>query len=172
MKKIIQLLLFMFFTFQVFAQYENDEKLTMLGGFVSSGSEFVFWSDNVYGGNFQLVYDAKKIQEGAIALKAAGIWASGFSGYYAGPNFRVGSRFFGDLDLLLGYSSISNEKLLSTYPKVDKYSGGAFVGNIGFGYRFANNPLLIRFAITSHFPFQNVGINYGYSLQVGYRFKN
>ena len=88
------------------------------------------------------------------------------------PILELEVDFFGDLDLLLGYSSISNEKLLSTYPKVDKYSGGAFAGNVGLGYRFANNPLLIRFAITSHFPFQNVGINYGYSLQVGYRFKN
>ena len=171
MKKIIQLAFMMLFAVHVFAQYENDEKLTILGGMTTSGSEFVFWKYNVYGGNFQLVYDVKKIQEGAIALKASGSWADGFSGYYAGPNFRIGSRFFGDVDLLFGYSSISNEKLLTSYPKIDKYSGGAFVGNLGFGYRFPNNPLLVRLAFLSHFPFQkNVAVNYGYNLQIGYRF--
>ena len=172
MKKVIPLTVFLFFfAIQVFGQHdENREKYTVLGGFISSGSEFVFWSDNVYGGNFQLIYDVLKIDEGAVGLKASGTWADGFSGYYGGANLRMGSRLFGDLDLLLGYSSISNEKLLSTYPKVTNYSGGAFVGNIGFGYRFPNNPLLFRLALTTHFPFKNVGLNYGYNIQIGYRF--
>ena len=171
MKKIIQLVVYLFFTTQVFCQVDaSKERFTALGGLISSGSEFVFWSDNVYGGNFQLVYDVLKIQEGAVALKASGVWASGYNGYYGGANLRIGSRFFGDIDLLLGHSSVSNEKLLSSYPKVDKYSGGAFIGNLGFGYRFPNNPLLVRLALTTHFPFQNEGINYGYNFQIGYRF--
>ena len=171
MKKIIQLAVFLLFAVQVFGQYdENKEKFTILGGVMTSGSEFIFQSDNVYGGNFQIIYDLLKIEEGSIGFKASGAWADGFSGYYGGTNLRIGSRLFGDLDLLLGYSSISNEKLLSTYPKVDKYSGGAFIGNLGFGYRFPDNPLLIRLVLTSHFPFQDAGINYGYNLQIGYRF--
>ena len=170
MKIIVSFGVFMLLASSVFGQYEeNKEKFTILGGLMSSGTEFVFWSDNVYGGNFQIIYDALKIQEGSIGIKASGVWAEGFSGYYGGPNLRIGSKLFLDFDAMFGYSSISNKKLLSTYPKTDHYSGGAFVGNIGFGYRFANNPLLVRFAITSHFPFQNVGINYGYNLQLGYR---
>lgn len=42
------------------AQYDDSEKLSVLAGFVSTGSEFVFWTDNVYGGNLQLLYDVKK----------------------------------------------------------------------------------------------------------------
>ncbi len=37
-----------------FAQYDNSEKLSVLVGFVSSGSEFVFWSDNVTGATSNL----------------------------------------------------------------------------------------------------------------------
>lgn len=171
MKKIIKLSILLLFAARVSGQYdENKEKFTVLGGFVSSGSEFVFWSDNVYGGNLQLGYDVLKIEEGSIGFKASGTWADGFNGYYGGANLRIGTRLFGDLDLLLGHSSISNEKLLSAYPEVTNYSGGAFVGNLGFGYRFPNNPLLFRLAITAHFPFQNAGINYGYNFQIGYRF--
>ena len=171
MKKYIIGSILLLFTAGVFGQYdENREKFTLLGGFISSGSEFVFWSDNVYGGNLQLVYDILKIGEGSIGLKASGAWAEGFGGYYGGASFRIGSRLFGDLDLLVGHSSISNEKLLSGYPGVNKYSGGAFAGNLGFGYRFPNNPFVVRLALTTHFPFKDVGINYGYNFQIGYRF--
>lgn len=169
MKKILLGVLFVLIWAYTNAQYDNSEKLTILGGFTTSGSEFVFWSDNVYGGNVQLLYDIKKIEEGAIGFKASSAWSSGYSGYYGGLNFRVGSRFFGDADLLFGYSSISNKTLLKSYD-TDKFNGGAFVGNIGIGYRFANNPLLIRFAISGHFPFGETALNSSYNFQIGYRF--
>lgn len=154
------------------AQYDNSEKLSVLAGFISTGSEFIFWSDNVYGGNAQLIYDVKKIHEGAIGLKASAGFSNGFQGYYGGANFRVGSRFFADMDLLFGYSSVNNEKLLSTYgANVSEYTGGAFVGNFGFGFRFANNPLFIRFAFGSHFPLGHTGLNTSYNFQLGYRIK-
>lgn len=152
------------------AQYDNSEKLSVLAGFVSTGSEFVFWTDNVYGGNLQLLYDVKKIHEGAIGLKASGSWASGFGGYFGGFNFRVGSRFFLDFDLLYGYSKVTNTKLLSNYnPK--EHSGGALVGNIGFGYRFENNPLFVRLAYGGHFPTGNGGLNTAFNIQLGFRIK-
>lgn len=172
MKKIFTLLLFILMSFVSKAQYDNSEKLSILAGFVSTGSEYMFWSDNVYGGNFQINYDVKKIHEGAIALKASTTLASGFQGYYGGFNGRVGSRFFGDIDLLFGYSSISNIKLLGSYgAHASEYSGGAFVGNIGLGYRFANNPLFIRFAFGSHFALGQTGLNTSYNFQLGYRIK-
>ena len=154
------------------AQYDNSEKLSVLAGFVSTGSEFVFWSDNVYGGNLQLLYDVKKIHEGAIGIKASTALANGHQGYYGGPNFRIGSRFFGDIDLLFGYSSINNEKLLSNYgANVSEYKGAAFVGNIGFGYRFAENPLFVRLAYGGHFPIGHMGLNTAFTFQLGFRIK-
>ena len=105
MKKIIQLAFFLLLTVHAYGQYdENKEKITIISGFLSTGSKFVFSSDNVYGGNFQVVYDVLKIEEGSIGLKASGAWADGFSGYYGGANLRIESRFFGDLDLLFGHS--------------------------------------------------------------------
>ena len=151
------------------AIYDNSEKLSVLVGFTSTGSEFVFWSDNVYGGNLQLVYDIKKIEEGAIGLKGSVALSDGYSGYYGGLNFRIGSRFFGDVDLLFGYSSIKNEKLLTSY-NTDQYNGGAFVGTIGIGYRFAN-PLFVRIAYAGHFPFSSKGLNSTFIFQLGYRIK-
>lgn len=152
------------------AQYDNSEKLSILGGFTSTGSEFVFWTDNVYGGNLQLVYDIKKIHEGAIGVKASGSWASGFGGYFGGLNFRVGSRFFADFDVLFGYSNITNEELLSSYtPK--EHSGAALVSNIGIGFRLAESPLFFRLAFGGHFPSGNPGLNTGFNFQLGYRIK-
>ncbi len=167
MNKIITLL-FLFTTLAVNAQYDNSEKLTILGGFTSTGSEFVFWADNVYGGNVQLLYDVKKIHEGAIGLKASSTFSNGYTGYYGGLNLRIGSRFFGDTDLLFGYSTISNETLLKSYD-TDKFTGGAFVGNIGLGYRLANTPLLFRLAFCTHFPFGESALNTSYNIQIGYR---
>lgn len=163
-------LMLLVFSFQlVYAQYDNSEKLSILGGFTSTGSEFLFWSDNVYGGNLQLLYDIKKIHEGAIGVKAAGSWASGFGGYFGGLNFRVGSRFFADLDVLFGYSKITNEDLLSSYiPK--EHSGTALVSNLGIGFRLAESPLFFRLAYGGHFPSGNSGLNTGFNLQLGYRF--
>ena len=169
MKKIIITIILIHSGLLSFAQYDNSEKLSVLAGFTSTGSEFVFWSDNVYGGNLQLVYDIIKIEEGAIGLKASGAWSSGYQGYYGGLNFRIGSRFFGDLDLLFGYSSIKNEKLLSSYNS-NEYNGGAFVGTIGIGYRFTN-PLYVRIAFAGHFPFSSKGLNSGFVFQLGYRIK-
>ena len=172
MKKVSITIVLIYSSLLTFAQYDNSEKLSILAGFASTGSEFVFWSDNVYGGNFQLVYDVKKIHEGAIGLKASVALSSGYQGYYGGLNFRIGSRFFGDIDLLFGYSSISNEKLLSNYgANVGKYSGGAFVGGIGIGYRFANNPLFVRLGYSSHFPIDHLGLNTAFTFQLGYRIK-
>lgn len=154
------------------AQYDNSEKMSVLAGFVSTGSEFVFWSDNVYGGSLQLNYDVKKIEEGAIALKASTALSGGYQGYYGGANFRVGSRFFGDMDALFGYSSITDSKLLDNYGVgVAEYKGTAFVCNIGIGYRFADNPLFIRFAYGGHFPINQTGLNTDFSLQLGFRIK-
>ena len=170
MKKIITVSILLFSSILTFAQYDNSEKFTILAGFVSTGSEFIIFSDNTYGGNFQLVYDIKKIQEGAIALKASTTLSDGFQGYYGGANFRIGSRFFGDIDLLFGYSSITNESLLSSYGAgIDNYSGSAFVGNIGIGYRFANNPLLLRLVWGGHFPINHMGLNTTFSFQLGFR---
>lgn len=170
-KSIIIASFFLIYTSNIFGQFdENKEKFTLLVGVTSTGSEFVIWQENVYGGNFQFVYDFKKIEEGAIAFKGSFALSDGYSGYYGGANLRIGAMLFADIDLLLGYSSLTNEKLLSGYPGTSKYSGGVFVGNLGFGYRFIDNPLLLRFAINSHFPFSGSGFNYGYNLQVGYRF--
>ena len=149
--------------------YDNSKKFSILGGFTSTGSEFVFWSDNVYGGNVQLLYDFLKIGEGAIGFKVSGARANGFSGYYGGLDFRIGSRFFGDVDLLFGYSSVKNEKLLISY-NTTAFSGGAFVGSLGIGYRFIN-PLFIRLAYAGHFPFGASGLNSGFMFQLGFRFK-
>ena len=171
MNKAIFTAMILVFTFQsLIAQYDNTEKLSILGGFTATGSEFVFYTDNVYGGNLQLVYDVLKIQEGAIGIKASGAWSDGYSGYYGGLNFRVGSRFFGDTDVLYGYSSISNPKLLGSYiPK--EHDGGAFIWNIGIGFRFPSNPFLLRMAFIGHFPIGNKGLNSAFNLQVGYRIK-
>ena len=172
MKSIIITIILVLSSLISLAQYDNSEKLSILGGFVSTGSEYIFWSDNVYGGNLQLVYDVKKIEEGAIALKVSTTLANGFQGYYGGLNLRIGSRFFGDVDLLFGYSSITDEQLLSNYgANIDKYSGASFVGNMGVGYRFANNPLFIRLAYGGHFPISHMGLNTAFSLQLGFRIK-
>lgn len=154
------------------AQYDNSEKISLLAGFVSTGTEYVFWSDNEYGGNFQILYDVKKIHEGAIGLKASTAFLNGYQGYYGGANLRIGSRFFCDADLLVGYSTISNKELLSNYgTRITEYNGSAFVGNIGVGYRFENNPLFIRFAFGSHFPINHQGLNTSYNIQLGFRIK-
>ena len=170
MRKIIIIISFMFSSLLSVAQYDNSEKLSILAGFISTGSEFIFWSDNVYGGNLQVNYDVKKIDEGAIALKVSTALSNGYQGYYGGLNFRMGSRFFGDVDLLFGHSSITNEKLLSTYGTgINEFSGGAFIGNIGIGFRFANNPLFVRMAYGGHFPMNHMGLNNAFSFQLGYR---
>jgi len=172
MKRIFIVLFLVVSNLGVQAQYDNSEKLSVLAGFISTGSEYIFWSDNVYGGNVQLIYDVKKIHEGAIGLKASTGFSNGFQGYYGGGNFRIGSRFFGDMDLLFGYSSISNEKLLSSYGVgVSEYNGGAFVGNIGLGYRFVNSPLFVRLAYGGHFPINHMGLNSSFNLQLGFRIK-
>lgn len=169
MRKLLIVLLFIIPNLIANAQYDNSEKLSVLAGFVSTGSEYVFWSDNVYGGSFQLVYDVKKNEEGAIGLKASTALSNGFQGYYGGPNFRIGSRFFADLDLLVGYSSIDNEKLLSNYgANISEYNGGAFVGNFGIGYRF-ENPLFVRFVYGFHTPLGHTGLNTAFSMQLGFR---
>ncbi|MCF6357297.1 MAG: hypothetical protein L3J54_05765 [Draconibacterium sp.] len=172
MRRISIVLILIYSSLQSFSQYDNSEKLSVLAGFTSTGSEFVFWSDNVYGGSFQLIYDVKKIEEGAIGLKVSTALSNGYQGYYGGPNFRIGSRFFADVDLLFGYSSIDNEKLLENYgANVSKFNGGAFVGNIGIGYRFANNPLFVRFSYGAHSPLSQSGLNTAFSMQLGFRIK-
>ena len=170
MRSLVIFVFSILFSLTISAQYDNSEKISILGGFTSSGSEFVFWTDNAYGGNVQLVYDVLKIHEGAIGVKASGSWASGFGGYFGGLNFRVGSRFFLDFDLLYGYSKVTNSKLLSSY-NTKEHSGGALVGNIGLGYRFENNPLFVRLAYGGHFPTGNRGLNTGFNIQLGYRIK-
>ena len=169
MKKITITLALASFCYLAVAQYDNSEKISVLVGFTSTGSEFVFWSDNVYGGNLQLVYDFKKIEEGAIGLKGSAALSDGYNGFYGGLNGRIGSRFFGDMDVLVGYSSIKNEKLLSSY-NTNKYSGGAFVWDIGIGYRFIN-PLFVRLAFAAHTPINHTGLNTAYIVQLGYRIK-
>lgn len=172
MRKLFVVLLFILPNLIANAQYDNSEKLSVLAGFVSTGSEYVFWSDNVYGGSLQLVYDVKKIEEGAIGLKASTALSGGYQGYYGGLNTRIGSRFFLDFDLLFGYSSIDNEDLLSNYGVgVTEYKGAAFVGNIGIGYRFESNPLFFRLAYGGHTPIGNSGLNTAFSIQLGFRLK-
>lgn len=172
MKRATTTLLFISLCTFLLAQYDNSEKLSLLAGFTSTGSEFVFWSDNVYGGNLQLIYDVKKIEEGAIGLKGSAALSEGYNGFYGGLNGRIGSRFFGDMNALFGYSSITNEKLLSNYgADVDKYSGAAFVGDLGIGFRFASNPLFVRMAFAAHVPIGHTGLNTAFVLQLGYRLK-
>ena len=75
------------------------------------------------------------------------------------------------MDVLFGYSSIKNEKLLSNYgADVDKYSGAAFVWDIGIGYRFIN-PLFVRLAFAAHVPIGHTGLNTAYIIQLGYRIR-
>ncbi len=172
MKKIVATMFLVSFCYMAFAQYDNSEKVSLLAGFTSTGSEFVFWQDNVYGGNIQLIYDVKKIEEGAIGIKLTTELADGYNGYYGGLNFRIGSRFFGDMDLLFGHSSLTNEKLLSNYgANVTEYSGAGFIWDIGIGYRFASNPLFIRMAYSAHTPMGHAGLNTIYSIQLGFRIK-
>lgn len=171
--KTLVLNILLFSSYLSYSQFEeNNEKFTVLGGVTSTGSEFIIWSDNIYGGNVQFIYDVKKIEEGAIALKGSYSWADGFNGYYGGANIRIGSVLFADFDFLVGHSSVKNPELLKSYVDLsaDEYKGPAFVGNIGFGYRFPTNPLLLRFSFNTHFPFNERGLNSGYNLQVGYRF--
>lgn len=170
MKKITITLALITFCHLAMAQYDNSEKISILAGFTSTGSEFVFWSDNVYGGNLQLVYDVKKIEEGAIGLKGSAALSEGYSGFYGGLNGRIGSRFFGDMDALFGYSSIENEKLLTSYG-TNQYSGAAFVWDMGIGFRFASNPLFVRMAFAAHVPIGHTGLNTAYIIQLGYRIK-
>ena len=87
MKKLIITTLCVIYATQAFGQFdENREKFTLLAGITSTGSEFVIWSDNVYGGNAQFIYDFIKIEEGAIAFKGSFALSDGFIGYYGGAN--------------------------------------------------------------------------------------
>ena len=97
----------------LFGQQEKRE-ITILGGFATTGSEFIFWEDNTYGGNVQVIYELTKFAAGfsAVGFKASGMFADGMTGGYGGLNIRIDEPFFFDLDALLGYSSISNPDLL------------------------------------------------------------
>ena len=144
-----------------------------MAGFATTGSEFIFWEDNTYGGNVQLIYELTKFAAGfsSVGFKASGMFADGMTGGYGGLNIRIDEPFFFDLDALLGYSSISNENLLLSYDKgITEYSNMAFVTSLGAGYRFPNSPLLVRLAYAIHVPFNTTGFNGALNFQLGVRF--
>jgi hypothetical protein len=156
----------------LFGQQEKRE-ITVLGGFATTGSEFIFWEDNTYGGNVQVIYELTKFAAGfsAVGFKASGMFADGMTGGYGGLNIRIDEPFFFDLDALLGYSSITNADLLSSYSKgVTEFKDMAFVTNLGVGYRFPESPLLLRLAYGIHLPFNSNGFNGSLNFQLGYRF--
>ena len=156
----------------LFGQQEKKE-ITVIAGFASTGSEFIFWSENTYGGNVQVIYELTKFGAGfsALGFKASGMFADGMTGGYGGLNLRVDEPFFVDLDALLGYSSITNSDLLSSYDKgLSEYKNMAFVTSLGLGYRFPTSPLLLRLAYTVHVPFSSSGFNGALNFQLGYRF--
>lgn len=156
----------------LFGQQEKRE-ITVLGGFATTGSEFIFWEDNTYGGNVQVIYELTKFAAGfsAVGFKASGMFADGMTGGYGGLNIRIDEPFFFDLDALLGYSSISNADLLSSYSKgITEFKDMAFVTNLGVGYRFPESPLLLRLAYGIHLPFNSNGFNGSLNFQLGYRF--
>jgi hypothetical protein len=156
----------------LFGQQEKRE-ITVLAGFAATGSEFIFWSDNTYGGNVQVIYELTKFGAGfsALGFKASGMFADGMTGGYGGLNLRVDEPFFVDLDVLLGYSSITNADLLSSYDEgLTEYKNMAFVTSLGLGYRFPESPLLLRIAYGIHLPFHSIGFNGALNFQLGYRF--
>ncbi len=158
-------------SFHSFAQ--SGKEKTILIGFNSTGSEFIFWEDNTYGGNVQFIYEITKFggDFSAIGFKASGIFANGFTGGYGGINLRIDEPFFIDLDALIGYSGISNTDLLKSYERgTTEYSGMAFVSSIGVGYRIPESPLLFRLAYGIHIPFTGSGLNGALNLQLGFRF--
>ncbi len=151
----------------------NEKDLILLVGFNTTGSEFVFWDDNTYGGNVQVIKELVKFGGGfsAIGFKASGLFADGMLGGYGGLNFRVDEPFFFDFDALIGYSSVTNPNLLKSYDfKTTEYNGMAFVSSLGIGYRLQNSPLLFRLAYSLHLPFGNNGLNTGLNFQLGYIF--
>jgi len=156
----------------LFGQQEKRE-ITILGGFATTGSEFIFWEDNTYGGNVQVIYELTKFAAGfsAVGFKASGMFADGMTGGYGGLNIRIDEPFFFDLDALLGYSSISNPDLLLSYDKgVTEFNNMAFVTSLGAGYRFPDSPLLVRLAYAIHVPFNSRGFNGALNFQLGLRF--
>lgn len=156
----------------LFGQSEKKE-ITILGGFASTGSEFIFWDDNTYGGNVQLIYELVKFggDFSALGFKASGMFADGMTGGYGGLNIRIDEPFFIDFDALLGYSSITNPDLLASYDRgTTEYKDMAFATSIGVGYRFPNSPLLLRIAYAIHIPFNSSGFNGALNFQLGVRF--
>ena len=86
-------------------------------------------------------------------------------------NLRIDDLFFVDFDALIGYSNITNPKLLQTYDRgTMEYSDLAMVFGVGVGYRFPGNPLLIRLAYGLHSPLNNGGLNGALNIQLGVRF--
>ena len=162
----------LFFTTSSRAGSDKND-LMILGGFNTTGSEFIFWNDNTYGGNVQLIKELVEIFGGSstIGFKGSGLFADGMTGGYGGLNLRIDEPFFLDLDALVGYSSITNADLLKSYNfGTTEYQGMAFVTSLGMGYRFQNNPWLLRIAYTTHIPLANTGLNTGPNFQLGYRF--
>jgi hypothetical protein len=54
---------------------------------------------------------------------------------------------------------------------VSEYKGAAFVSNIGFGYRFAENPFFVRLAYRGLFQIDPMGLNIAFTFQLGFRIK-
>ena len=157
----------------LYLKAQDEKGIILQVGFNSTGSEFVFWEDNTYGGNVQLIYEVLRFagDASALGIKASGLFADGMSGGYAGLNLRVDELFFIDFDALIGYSSISNADLLTSYDfGTTEYSDLAGIFGIGIGYRFPSNPLHLRLAYALHMPFANSGLNGGLNLQLGFRF--
>ena len=173
MKKLAAAL-FILFSIQTASLFAQDEKGIVLQiGFNTTGSEFVFWEDNTYGGNIQMIYEVVRFagDASALGIKASGLFADGMTGGYAGINLRVDELFFVDFDAMLGYSSIDNPNLLQSYDiGTIEYKDLAGIFGIGIGYRFQENPLHVRLAYALHLPLSNNGLNTGLNIQLGYRF--
>jgi len=165
-------------TFSLFvlsmAKAQSDDKNALLIGFNSTGSEFVFWESNTYGLNVQYLREIAELGGGfsSLSLKGAGIFADGFTGGYGGLNIRVDEPFFVDMDVLFGYSNITNAELLKTYERnTTEYKDLAFITSLGVGYRFPSNPLILRLAYGVHWPISSSsGFNGALNLQLGVKF--
>ena len=169
MKKI--LIAFLLGTVFTYSQYDNSEKFTVYAGVITNGPDEYDFSDVVYGFGVHAVYDALKMHEGALGVKASAGFGDGFNAYYLGPNIRFGSRFFLDMDVLFGYKEITNPKLLTTFPGRTEYKGTAILWDVGFGYRFADMPLVLRGVMGISFATGYDGVSPVFGLHAGYRFK-
>lgn len=174
MRTLLKLTFVLIWILPLATSAQSDEKNAVMIGFNSTGSEFVFWESNTYGFNVQYMRELVELGSGfsSLSFKASGLFANGMTGGYGGLNIRVDEPFFFDLDALFGYSSIKNAELLKTYDRnISEYNDLAIITGLGVGYRFPDNPLILRLAYAVHWALSdNSGFNGGLNLQLGFKF--